>query len=62
MFSTAKFRYFLISQEPSPYPHFGLVDLKVAEATCDGKKNMYELLENLLNFFILKLCIPDSTR
>lgn len=29
-------------------PHFDIVDMIIAEATCDGKKKMYELLPELI--------------
>ena len=36
-------------------PHFGLVDLVVAEATCDGKKKMYELMDRYIPTHIMDL-------
>ena len=36
-------------------PHFGLVDLIVAEATCDGKKKMYELLDKYNPTYVMDL-------
>jgi len=36
-------------------PHFGLVDLIVAEATCDGKKKMYELLDKYIPTYVMDL-------
>ncbi|MCX9010747.1 MAG: double-cubane-cluster-containing anaerobic reductase [Candidatus Methanoperedens sp.] len=36
-------------------PHFGLVDLIVAEATCDGKKKMYELLNQYIPTHVVDL-------
>ncbi|NJD78499.1 MAG: 2-hydroxyacyl-CoA dehydratase [Candidatus Methanoperedens sp.] len=36
-------------------PHFGLVDLIVAEATCDGKKKMYELLNQYIPTHVMDL-------
>ncbi len=36
-------------------PHFGLVDLIVAEATCDGKKKMYELLNRYIPTHVMDL-------
>ncbi|MGA9138807.1 MAG: double-cubane-cluster-containing anaerobic reductase [Methanocella sp.] len=42
-------------------PHFGLVDAIVAEATCDGKKKMYELLGRRMPTYVLDLPqMPDS--
>ncbi|TAN46324.1 MAG: 2-hydroxyacyl-CoA dehydratase, partial [Candidatus Methanoperedens sp.] len=35
--------------------HFGLVDLIVAEATCDGKKKMYELLDKYIQTHVMDL-------
>lgn len=41
--------------------HFGLVDIIVAENTCDSKKKMYELLGNYIQTYILDLPQkPDS--
>jgi benzoyl-CoA reductase/2-hydroxyglutaryl-CoA dehydratase subunit BcrC/BadD/HgdB len=36
-------------------PHFGLVDLIVAEATCDGKKKMYELLDRYIPTYVMDI-------
>ncbi len=36
-------------------PHFGLVDLIVAEATCDGKKKMYELMNQYIPTHVMDL-------
>ncbi|HEY9245526.1 MAG TPA: 2-hydroxyacyl-CoA dehydratase family protein, partial [Candidatus Methanoperedens sp.] len=36
-------------------PHFGLVDLIIAEATCDGKKKMYELLNQYIPTHVMDL-------
>ncbi len=36
-------------------PHFGLVDLIVAEATCDGKKKMYELMNRYIPTHVMDL-------
>jgi len=36
-------------------PHVPLVDVVVAEATCDGKKKMYELLSGYLTTYVLDL-------
>jgi len=36
-------------------PHFGLVDLIIAEATCDGKKKMYELLNKYIPTHVMDL-------
>ncbi|OPY30791.1 MAG: 2-hydroxyglutaryl-CoA dehydratase, D-component [Methanocella sp. PtaU1.Bin125] len=42
-------------------PHFGLVDAVVAEATCDGKKKMYELLGQRVPTYVIDLPqVPDS--
>ncbi len=42
-------------------PHFGLVDAVVAEATCDGKKKMYELLGQRMPTYVIDLPqMPDS--
>jgi benzoyl-CoA reductase/2-hydroxyglutaryl-CoA dehydratase subunit BcrC/BadD/HgdB len=42
-------------------PHFGLVDLVVAENTCDSKKKMYELLGNHISTYVIDLPQrPDS--
>lgn len=42
-------------------PHVGLVDAVVAEATCDGKKKMYELLAARVPTYVLDLPQrPDS--
>jgi len=36
-------------------PHFQVIDAVVAEATCDGKKKMYELLQEHLPTYVLDL-------
>jgi len=36
-------------------PHIPLIDVVVAEATCDGKKKMYELLTDYLPTYVLDL-------
>ncbi|HUL62089.1 MAG TPA: double-cubane-cluster-containing anaerobic reductase, partial [Methanocella sp.] len=36
-------------------PHFGMVDAVVAEATCDGKKKMYELLGQRVPTYVIDL-------
>ena len=36
-------------------PHFGLVDIIVAEATCDGKKKMYELMNQYIPTHVMDL-------
>jgi benzoyl-CoA reductase/2-hydroxyglutaryl-CoA dehydratase subunit BcrC/BadD/HgdB len=36
-------------------PHVGLIDIIVAEATCDGKKKMYELLPAYIPTYVLDL-------
>ncbi len=36
-------------------PHVQLVDVAVAEATCDGKKKMYQLLTDYLSTYVLDL-------
>ena len=36
-------------------PHVPLVDVVVAEATCDGKKKMYEILPDYLPTYVLDL-------
>jgi benzoyl-CoA reductase/2-hydroxyglutaryl-CoA dehydratase subunit BcrC/BadD/HgdB len=42
-------------------PHFSLVDMVVAEATCDAKKKMYELLGDYIPTYVLDLPQrPDS--
>ena len=42
--------------------HFGLVDMIVAENTCDSKKKMYELLGNYVPTYVLDLPQkPDSS-
>jgi len=45
-------------------PHVHLVDVVVAEATCDGKKKMYELLPEYLPTYVLDLpqkpCSPEA--
>ena len=42
-------------------PHFSLIDLVVAEATCDAKKKMYELLGEQIPTYVLDLPQkPDS--
>jgi len=42
-------------------PHFSLIDMVVAEATCDAKKKMYELLEEHAPVYVLDLPQkPDS--
>ncbi len=42
--------------------HFGLADAIVAEATCDGKKKMYELLDEYARVYVLDLPqMPEST-
>jgi benzoyl-CoA reductase/2-hydroxyglutaryl-CoA dehydratase subunit BcrC/BadD/HgdB len=41
--------------------HFGLVDVVVAEATCDGKKKMYELLRDRIPTYVIDLPqVPES--
>jgi benzoyl-CoA reductase/2-hydroxyglutaryl-CoA dehydratase subunit BcrC/BadD/HgdB len=40
-------------------PHFSMVDAIVAEATCDGKKKMYELLPEYIPTYVLDL--PQKT-
>jgi benzoyl-CoA reductase/2-hydroxyglutaryl-CoA dehydratase subunit BcrC/BadD/HgdB len=41
--------------------HFGLADAIVAEATCDGKKKMYELLDEYARVYVLDLPqMPES--
>jgi benzoyl-CoA reductase/2-hydroxyglutaryl-CoA dehydratase subunit BcrC/BadD/HgdB len=45
----------------SACPHFGMVDAVVAEATCDGKKKMYELLGQRMPTYVIDLPqMPDS--
>lgn len=42
-------------------PHFGLVDMVVAENTCDSKKKMYELLRDYIPTYVIDLPQrPDS--
>lgn len=42
-------------------PHFSLVDMVVAEATCDTKKKMYEMLGSYVPIYVLDLPQkPDS--
>lgn len=42
-------------------PHFNLTDMIVAEATCDSKKKMYELLDNYVPVYLIDLPQkPDS--
>jgi benzoyl-CoA reductase/2-hydroxyglutaryl-CoA dehydratase subunit BcrC/BadD/HgdB len=42
-------------------PHVSLVDLVVAEATCDGKKKMYEILPDFVPTYVIDLPQkPDS--
>lgn len=42
-------------------PHFGLVDMVVAENTCDSKKKMYELLRDYVPTYVIDLPQrPDS--
>jgi benzoyl-CoA reductase/2-hydroxyglutaryl-CoA dehydratase subunit BcrC/BadD/HgdB len=36
-------------------PHFDLVDIVVAETTCDGKKKMYELLDHYIPTYVIDL-------
>lgn len=36
-------------------PHFGLVDMIIAEATCDGKKKMYEILNQDIPTHVMDL-------
>jgi len=36
-------------------PHFGLVDMIIAEATCDGKKKMYEILNQIIPTHVMDL-------
>lgn len=36
-------------------PHFNLIDMVVAEATCDAKKKMYELLNNYIPTHVMDL-------
>jgi benzoyl-CoA reductase/2-hydroxyglutaryl-CoA dehydratase subunit BcrC/BadD/HgdB len=36
-------------------PHFDLVDMVVAETTCDGKKKMYELLNHYIPTYVIDL-------
>jgi benzoyl-CoA reductase/2-hydroxyglutaryl-CoA dehydratase subunit BcrC/BadD/HgdB len=42
-------------------PHVGLVDVVVAEATCDAKKKMYELLEDVVPTYVMDLPQKPST-
>lgn len=45
----------------SSCPHFGLVNMVVAENTCDSKKKMYELLEDYVPTYVIDLPQrPDS--
>ena len=42
-------------------PHFGAVDAVVGEATCDGKKKMYELMQQFVPTYLIDLPQkPDS--
>jgi benzoyl-CoA reductase/2-hydroxyglutaryl-CoA dehydratase subunit BcrC/BadD/HgdB len=42
-------------------PHFNLIDMVVAEATCDAKKKMYELLNEYIPTYVMDLPQkPDS--
>ena len=42
-------------------PHFSLVDAVIGEATCDGKKKMYELLPRFIPTYVIDLPQkPDS--
>ena len=42
-------------------PHFNLIDMVVAEATCDAKKKMYELLNEYIPTYVIDLPQkPDS--
>ena len=43
-------------------PHVGLVDVVVGEATCDGKKKMYELLPAWLPTYVLDLPQKPTAR
>jgi benzoyl-CoA reductase/2-hydroxyglutaryl-CoA dehydratase subunit BcrC/BadD/HgdB len=44
-------------------PHVGLIDAIVAEATCDAKKKMYEILSPYLKIHVMDLPQkPDSTQ
>ncbi|MGB8311678.1 MAG: double-cubane-cluster-containing anaerobic reductase [Halobacteriota archaeon] len=47
-------------------PHFDLVDMVVAEATCDGKKKMYEFLNQYIPTYVIdlpqKLEDPEALR
>jgi len=47
-------------------PHFDLVDVVVAETTCDGKKKMYELLDRYIPTYVIDLPqkpeSPDALR
>jgi benzoyl-CoA reductase/2-hydroxyglutaryl-CoA dehydratase subunit BcrC/BadD/HgdB len=48
-------------EESNACPHFSLVDMVVAEATCDAKKKMYELLDEYVPTYVLDLPQkPDS--
>ena len=35
--------------------HFGMIDMIVAENTCDSKKKMYELLGNYVSTYVIDL-------
>jgi len=37
------------------FPHFDLIDMVVAEATCDAKKKMYELLNEHIPTYVMNL-------
>jgi benzoyl-CoA reductase/2-hydroxyglutaryl-CoA dehydratase subunit BcrC/BadD/HgdB len=42
-------------------PHFNLIDMVIAEATCDAKKKMYELLNEYIPAYVIDLPQkPDS--
>ncbi len=42
--------------------HFGMIDIIVAENTCDSKKKMYELLEDYVSTYVIDLPQrPDSS-
>jgi benzoyl-CoA reductase/2-hydroxyglutaryl-CoA dehydratase subunit BcrC/BadD/HgdB len=43
-------------------PHLGLVDLVVAEATCDSKKKMYEILSRFVRTYVIDLPQKPDTR
>lgn len=48
--------------EAAACPHFGQVDAVIGEATCDGKKKMYELLPRFIPTYVIDLPQKPDTK